>query len=40
VGLIYEWKKGDIDWVKDFMDRRSALLKQKKWRDQRLESAS
>lgn len=28
VGLIYEWKKGDIDWVKDFWDRRSALEQQ------------
>lgn len=26
VGLIYEWKKGDIDWVKDSEDRRRALL--------------
>lgn len=25
IGLVYEWKKGDIDWVKDFMDRREAL---------------
>jgi NADH-quinone oxidoreductase subunit A len=26
VGLIYEWKKGDIDWVKDVSDRRKAFL--------------
>jgi len=25
-GLVYEWVKGDIDWVRDFMDRRKALL--------------
>ena len=28
IGLIYEWKKGDIDWVKDFMDRKEALTRQ------------
>ncbi len=28
IGLVYEWKKGDIDWVKDFADRRGALEKQ------------
>lgn len=28
VGLVYEWKKGDIDWVKDSEDRRDAYLKQ------------
>ena len=27
VGLIYEWKKGDIDWVKDATDRKTALQK-------------
>ena len=26
VGLIYEWKTGDIDWVKDASDRRDVLL--------------
>jgi NADH-quinone oxidoreductase subunit A len=26
VGLIYEWKTGDIDWVKDAMDRRNVML--------------
>jgi NADH-quinone oxidoreductase subunit A len=25
-GLIYEWKTGDIDWVKDFEDRKKALF--------------
>ncbi len=25
VGLIYEWKKGDIDWVRDAVDRRAHL---------------
>lgn len=25
LGLIYEWKKGDIDWVRDSDDRRRAL---------------
>lgn len=25
VGLIYEWKTGDIDWVKDALDRREML---------------
>ncbi len=25
LGLIYEWKKGDIDWVKDALDRKQAL---------------
>jgi NADH-quinone oxidoreductase subunit A len=24
VGLIYEWKTGDIDWVKDAVDRKTA----------------
>jgi NADH-quinone oxidoreductase subunit A len=27
VGLIYEWKKGDIDWVKDSEDRKQAYMK-------------
>lgn len=22
IGLIYEWKRGDIDWVRDFVERR------------------
>jgi NADH-quinone oxidoreductase subunit A len=26
VGLIYEWKKGDLDWVKDSEDRQKAYL--------------
>ncbi|NCN41910.1 NADH-quinone oxidoreductase subunit A [bacterium] len=26
VGLIYEWKTGDIDWVKDAVDRKDAML--------------
>jgi NADH-quinone oxidoreductase subunit A len=25
VGLIYEWKKGDIDWVRDAVERKKAL---------------
>ena len=25
VGLIYEWKKGDLDWAKDAIDRKKAL---------------
>jgi NADH-quinone oxidoreductase subunit A len=25
LGLVYEWKKGDIDWVKDATDRKQAL---------------
>jgi NADH-quinone oxidoreductase subunit A len=25
IGLIYEWKKGDIDWVRDFIERKKAL---------------
>lgn len=25
VGLIYEWKKGDIDWVRDAIERKQAL---------------
>lgn len=25
VGLVYEWKKGDIDWVRDALDRKRAL---------------
>jgi NADH-quinone oxidoreductase subunit A len=25
IGLIYEWKKGDIDWVKDAFDRKSSM---------------
>lgn len=25
VGLVYEWKKGDIDWVRDAMDRKRSL---------------
>jgi NADH-quinone oxidoreductase subunit A len=27
LGLIYEWKKGDIDWVRDSDDRRKVLAK-------------
>jgi NADH-quinone oxidoreductase subunit A len=27
LGLVYEWKVGDIDWVKDFLDRKAALQK-------------
>ncbi len=27
VGLIYEWKKGDLDWVRDAVDRKAALQK-------------
>lgn len=27
IGLIYEWKKGDIDWVRDSSDRRRAFFK-------------
>ena len=26
IGLIYEWKTGDIDWVKDAFDRKEAYL--------------
>ncbi len=26
VGLVYEWKTGDIDWVKEFVDKRRALV--------------
>lgn len=25
VGLVYEWKKGDIDWVRDAIERKKAL---------------
>lgn len=25
-GLVYEWKKGDIDWVRDFIGRKEAFL--------------
>jgi NADH-quinone oxidoreductase subunit A len=25
-GLIYEWKKGDIDWVRDVLDRKAAFI--------------
>lgn len=25
IGLIYEWKKGDIDWVRDAIQRQKAL---------------
>jgi NADH-quinone oxidoreductase subunit A len=28
VGLIYEWKKGDLDWVKDSEDRKQAYLRE------------
>ncbi len=31
LGLIYEWKKGDIDWIRDADDRRKGLTKDKKW---------
>lgn len=31
LGLIYEWKKGDIDWIRDAEDRRKGLAKDKKW---------
>lgn len=30
VGLIYEWKTGDIDWVKDADDRRGLLADEDK----------
>ena len=30
IGLIYEWKTGDIDWVKDAIDRRDVLLEKEK----------
>ncbi len=32
VGLIYEWKKGDIDWIKDVSDRRKAFANENKGR--------
>lgn len=28
VGLVYEWKKGDLNWVKDSEDRKIAYLRQ------------
>lgn len=31
LGLVYEWKKGDIDWIRDAEDRRRGLSKDKKW---------
>ena len=31
LGLVYEWKKGDLDWIKDAESRRGALSKDKKW---------
>ncbi len=30
VGLIYEWVKGDLDWVKDAVDRQKALVASRK----------
>jgi NADH-quinone oxidoreductase subunit A len=40
VGLIYEWKKGDIDWVKDVIDRRKAYLGEvKQYGQNRLDSS-
>lgn len=41
VGLIYEWKKGDLDWVKDSQDRREALFRDgtMKGRQQMAQSA-
>jgi NADH-quinone oxidoreductase subunit A len=27
VGLVYEWKRGDLDWIKDYFDRKEALHK-------------
>jgi NADH-quinone oxidoreductase subunit A len=32
VGLIYEWAKGDIDWVKDAVDRKKVYLNQQEAR--------
>ena len=26
VGLVYEWKKGDLDWVRDSLERKRALV--------------
>lgn len=31
LGLVYEWKKGDIDWIRDAKDRRRGLANDKKW---------
>ncbi|MBP7845292.1 MAG: NADH-quinone oxidoreductase subunit A [Proteobacteria bacterium] len=28
IGLVYEWKKGDIDWVRDSIERKKALQSQ------------
>jgi len=35
VGLVYEWKTGDIDWVKDASDRRDVLLSHEQQADGR-----
>lgn len=32
VGLVYEWKKGDIDWIKDVSERRKAFSDESKGR--------
>lgn len=32
VGLVYEWKKGDIDWVKDSVDRKRAFFEEERRR--------
>jgi NADH-quinone oxidoreductase subunit A len=38
LGLIYEWKIGDIDWARDFEDRKEALEQQGSMRAHRLET--
>lgn len=32
IGLIYEWKKGDIDWVRDAIERKQALQEDEHFR--------
>jgi len=40
VGLVYEWKKGDLDWVKDSADRRQAYFNEQSRRAKSVVSES
>ncbi len=33
VGLIYEWKKGDLDWIQDSSERRKVYLQEQALRE-------
>ena len=33
IGLVYEWKKGDIDWIKDALIRRDQLQSEDRYKE-------